>query len=183
MNSYLDLVAKGLQSDVALLQVHRVVGEVHVAADVKVHPPAEPHHAVAVHPDRLGGVVKLRLPETIHSENCHFIKVSKPDLDHFVDENVRPPELLVVVGDLHEVVGGALGAREARKRRWIGGESGPLLLQPQAAVIPESPGSWLKIWPVSRKCPRERCWLPEADFEGDHHLGVVYLYYVAFHVG
>ena len=141
MSSYLDLVAKGLESDVALLQVHRVVGEVHVAADVKVHPLAEPHHAVAVHPDRLGGVVKLRLPETIHSENCHFINVSKPDLDHFVDENVGPPELLVVVGDLHEVVGGALGAREARKRRWIGGESGPLLLQPQAAVVPESPGS------------------------------------------
>ena len=69
------------------------------------------------------------------------MKVSKPDLDHFVDENVGPPELLVVVGDLHEVVGGALGAREARKRRWIGGESGPLLRQPQAAVIPESPAS------------------------------------------
>ena len=140
MNCYMDLVAKGLEGDVALLHVHRIVGEVHVAADVEVHPLAVAHHAVLVHLDRLGGVVKLRLPETIHSENCHFIKVSKPDLDHFVDENVRPPELLVVVGDLHEVVGGALGAREARKRRWIGGESGPLLLQPQAAVIPESPG-------------------------------------------
>ena len=140
MNSYLDLVAKGLESDVALLQVHGVVGEVHVAADVEVHPFAKPHHAVVVHLDRLGGVVKLRLPETIHSENCHFIKVSKPDLDHFVDENVRPPELLVVVGDLHEEVWGALGTREARKRRWIGGEGGPLLLQPQATIVPESPG-------------------------------------------
>ena len=169
---YLDLVAKGLESDVALLQVHGVVGEVHVAADVKVHPPAEPHHAVAVHPDRLGGVVKLRLPETIHSENRHFIKVSKPDLDHFVDENVRPPELLVVVGDLHEVVGGALGAREARKRRWIGGESGSLLLQRQFAVVPVSPGGeessnfGLKIFH----------WLPQADLEGDHHLRVVHLF-------
>ena len=63
MNSYLDLVAKGLESDVALLQVHRVVGEVHVAADVEVDPPAEPHHAVVVHPDRLRGVVKLGLPD------------------------------------------------------------------------------------------------------------------------
>ena len=141
MNCYMDLVAKGLEGDVALLHVHGIVGEVHVAADVEVHPLAVAHHAVLVHLDRLGGVVKLRLPETFHSENCHFIKVSKPDLDHFVDENVRPPELLVVVGDLHEVVGGALGAREARKRRWIGGESGPLLLQPQAAVVPESPAS------------------------------------------
>ena len=139
--SYLDLVAKGLEPHVALLKVHGIVSEVHVAADVEVHPLAEPHNAVVVHLDRLGGVVKLRFPETIQSENCRFIKVAKPDLDHFVDENVRPPELLVVVGDLHEVVGGALGAREARKRRWIGGESGSLLLQPQAAVVPESPAS------------------------------------------
>ena len=70
-----------------------------------------------------------------------LLKSSKPDRDHFVDENIRPPEPLVVLGNLHEVVGGALGAREARKRRWIGGESGPLLLQPQAAVVPESPAS------------------------------------------
>ena len=63
MNSYLDLVAKGLESDVALLQVHGVVGEVHVAADVEVDSLAEPHHVVAVHPDRLGGVVKLGLPD------------------------------------------------------------------------------------------------------------------------
>ena len=66
---------------------------------------------------------------------------NKPDLNHFVDEYVRLPEPLVLFRALHEVVGGALGAREARKRRWVGGESGPLLLQPQAAVIPESPGS------------------------------------------
>ena len=63
MNSYLDLVAKGLQSDVALLKVHGVIGEVHVAADVEVDTLAEPHHVVAVHPDRLGGVVKLGLPD------------------------------------------------------------------------------------------------------------------------
>ena len=140
MNSYLDLVAKGLESDVAPLQVHGVVGEVNVAADVKVHPLAEPHHAVVVHLDRLGGVVKLRLPETIHSENCRFIRVSKPDLDHFVDENVGPPEPLVVLGNLHEVVGGVLRARKARERGGIGGESGSLLLQRQSAVLPVSPG-------------------------------------------
>ena len=63
MNSYLDLVAKGLEPHVALLKVHGIVGEVHVAADVEVHPLAEPHNAVVVHLDRLGGVVKLRLPE------------------------------------------------------------------------------------------------------------------------
>ena len=66
---------------------------------------------------------------------------NKPDLNHFVDEYVRLPEPLVLFRALHEVVGGALGAREARKRRGIGGESGSLLLQPQAAVVPESPGS------------------------------------------
>ena len=77
----------------------------------------------------------------------------------------------MVVGDLHEVVGGALGAREARKRRWIGGESGSLLLQRQSAVVPVSPGGkessnfGLKIFH----------WLPQADLEGDHHLGVVHL--------
>ena len=171
MNSYLDLVAKGLESDVALLQVHGVVGEVHVAADVEVHPLAEPHHAVAVHLDRLGGVVKLRLPETIHSENCHFIKVSKPDLDHFVDENVRPPELLVVVRSCHEVVGGVLRAREARERGGIGGESGSLLLQRQSAVLPVSPG----VEESSNFGLKIFHWLPQADLEGDHHLGVVHL--------
>ena len=70
-----------------------------------------------------------------------FLKSSKPDRHHFVDENVRPPEPLVVLGNLHEVVGGVLRAREARERGWIGGESGSLLLQPQAAVVPESPAS------------------------------------------
>ena len=63
MNCYMDLVAKGLEGDVALLHVHGIVGEVHVAANVEVHPFAKPHHAVVVHLDRLGGVVKLRLPE------------------------------------------------------------------------------------------------------------------------
>ena len=63
MNCYMDLVAKGLEGDVALLHVHGIVGEVHVAADVEVDSLAEPHHVVAVHPDRLGGVVKLGLPD------------------------------------------------------------------------------------------------------------------------
>ena len=45
------MVAKGLESDLALLQVDGVVGEVHVAADVEVDSLAEPHHVVAVHPD------------------------------------------------------------------------------------------------------------------------------------
>ena len=31
--------------------------------------------------------------------------------------------------------------------------------------------------------PVEKCWLPEADLEGDHHLGVVHLNDVAIHVG
>ena len=33
------------------------------------------------------------------------------------------------------------------------------------------------------KLLKERCWLPEADLEGDHHLGVVHLNDVAIHVG
>ena len=171
MNCYMDLVAKGLEGDVALLHVHGIVGEVHVAADVEVHPLAVAHHAVLVHLDRLGGVVKFGLPETIHNAVFHFFKSSKPDRHHFVDENVRPPEPLVVLGNLHEVVGGVLRAREARERGWIGGESGSLLLQRQFAVVPVSPGGeessnfGLKIFH----------WLPQADLEGDHHLGVVHL--------
>ena len=73
MNCYMDLVAKGLEGDVALLHVHRIVGEVHVAADVEVHPLAVAHHAVLVHLDRLGGVVKFGLPETIHNAVFHFL--------------------------------------------------------------------------------------------------------------
>ena len=46
-----------------LLEVDGIGGEVHVAADVEVDSLAEPHHVVAVHPDRLGGVVKLGLPD------------------------------------------------------------------------------------------------------------------------
>ena len=46
----------------------------------------------------------------------------------------------MVLGNLHEVVGGVLRAREARERGWIGGESGSLLLQRQSAVVPVSPG-------------------------------------------
>ena len=72
MNCYMDLVAKGLEGDVALLHVHGIVGEVHVAADVEVHPLAVAHHAVLVHLDRLGGVVKFGLPETIHNVVFHF---------------------------------------------------------------------------------------------------------------
>ena len=145
--------------------------EVHVAADVEVHPLAVAHHAVLVHLDRLGGVVKFGLPETIQNAVFHFVKSSKPDRDHFVDENIRPPEPLVVLGNLHEVVGGVLRAREARQRGWIGGESGSLLLQRQFAVVPVSPGGeessnfGLKIF---------HC-LPQADLEGDNHLGVVHL--------
>ena len=54
---------------------------------------------------------------------------------------------------------------------WIGGKSGSLLLQRQFAVVPVSPGGeessnfGLKIFH----------WLPQADLEGDHHLGVVHL--------
>ena len=96
---------------------------------------------------------------------------NKPDLNHFVDEYVRLPEPLVLFRALHEVVGGTLGAREARKRRRISGESGSLLLQRQFAVVPVSPGGEessnldFKIFH----------WLPQADLEGDHHLGVVHL--------
>ena len=46
----------------------------------------------------------------------------------------------MVLGNLHEVVGGVLRAREARERGGIGGESGSLLLQRQFAVVPVSPG-------------------------------------------
>ena len=73
MNCYMDLVAKGLEGDVALLHVHGIVSEVHVAADVEVHPLAVAHHAVLVHLDRLGGVVKFGLPETIHNAVFHFL--------------------------------------------------------------------------------------------------------------
>ena len=100
-----------------------------------------------------------------------LLKSSKPDRNHFVDENVGPPEPLVVLGNLHEVVVGVLNAREARERGGIAGESGSLLLQRQFAVVPVSPGGeessnfGLKIFH----------WLPQADLEGDHHLGVVHL--------
>ena len=77
MNCYMDLVAKGLEGDVALLHVYGIVGEVHVAADVEVHPLAEPHHAVLVHLDRLRGVVKFGLPETIHNAVFHSFKIVK----------------------------------------------------------------------------------------------------------
>ena len=46
----------------------------------------------------------------------------------------------MVLGNLHEVVGGVLRAREARERGGIAGESGSLLLQRQSAVVPVSPG-------------------------------------------
>ena len=77
----------------------------------------------------------------------------------------------MVLGNLHEVVGGVLRAREAGERGGIGGESGSLLIQRQSAVVPVGPGGeeslnfGLKIFH----------WLPQADLEGDHHLGVVHL--------
>ena len=77
MNCYMDLVAKGLEGDVALLHVHGIVGEVHVAADVEVHPLAVAHHAVLVHLDRLGGVVKFGFPETIHDAVFNVLKIVK----------------------------------------------------------------------------------------------------------
>ena len=51
----------------------------------------------------------------------------------------------MVLGNLHEVVGGVLRARKARERGGIGGESGSLLLQRQSAVVPVSPGGGRKV--------------------------------------
>ena len=48
LSSYIDLVAEGLKLDMTRLYVHWVVVELHVAADVEVHPLGKPHHVVLV---------------------------------------------------------------------------------------------------------------------------------------
>ena len=75
MNAYTGLVAKGLELDHTLLQVHRELREVHVAADVKVHSLAESDEAVVEDLDGLGGVVKCWDPEAKFGDVCEIFKL------------------------------------------------------------------------------------------------------------
>ena len=97
LNSYIGLVAEGLKLNMTGLHVHWVVVELHVAANVEVHPLGEPHHVVLVHLDRLGGVAKLWGPEARDKEDCWLVRSSAPDFDCLVDEHVRLPHLLDII--------------------------------------------------------------------------------------
>ena len=74
MTAYTGLVAKGLELDHTLLQVHRELREVHVAADVKVHSLAESDETVVEDLDGLGGVVKCWDPEARFGDGCEIFK-------------------------------------------------------------------------------------------------------------
>ena len=65
---------------------------------------------------------------------------NKPDLNHFVDEYVRLPELLVLFRALQQCIGGVDEARESRKRRGVKGKRGSFVVGAQSHVLPVSPG-------------------------------------------
>ena len=69
LDAYSRLVGKGLKLDHTLMHVQREPTEVHVAADVEVHPLAESDQAVVEDLVGLGGILKCWYPEARYGNN------------------------------------------------------------------------------------------------------------------